>query len=219
MSAARGRRKLSRWQTRCPRLDVDGVYDGWMGTIPPEKRHFCGGPGIAWTSWLFCRLITASVICCGCAGACVGAGVSVSVRASERGRKKVMCSKGGRGFGSEAQGVARLPMACQGQRDKQTAAPETHRQRERVERFARAVVETASGGLTWWNRRRLDQRGSRAEQEAVEQGGSAEDKRLQIEDKAHDLEGLRPGQGIRPLARMGLDRWKRCDWPGRLCVC
>lgn len=57
------------------------------------------------------------------------------------------------------------------------------------------------------------------EQEAVEQGGPAEDKRLQIEDKAHDLEGLRPGQGIGPLARMGLDRWKRCDWPGRLCVC
>lgn len=65
----------------------------------------------------------------------------------------------------------------------------------------------------------MDERGSRGEQEAVEQGGSAEDKRLQIEDKAHDLEGLRPGQGTGPLERMGLDRWKRCDWPGRLCVC
>lgn len=64
-----------------------------------------------------------------------------------------------------------------------------------------------------------DSQTARAEQEAVEQGGPAEDKRLQIEDKAHDLEGLRPGQGIGPLARMGLDRWKRCDWPGRLCVC
>lgn len=74
-------------------------------------------------------------------------------------------------------------------------------------------------GFTWWNRRRVDERGSRGEQEAVEQGGPAEDKRLQIEDKAHDLEGLRPGQGTGPLARMGLDRWKRCDWPGRLCVC
>lgn len=82
------------------------------------------------------------------------------------------------------------------------------------------MVDTGSGGcFTWWNRRRADERGSRAEQEAVEQGGSAEDKRLQIEDKAHDLEGLRPGQGTGPLARMGLDRWKRCDWPGRLCVC
>lgn len=49
--------------------------------------------------------------------------------------------------------------------------------------------------MTWWNRRRVDERGSRAEQEAVDQGGPAEDKRLQIEDKAHDLEGLRPGQG------------------------
>lgn len=113
-------------------------------------------------------------------------------------------------------------MACQGLRDKQTAAAETRRLTGRVERFGLAVGGghgLPGGCSTWWNRRRVDERGSRAEQEAVDQGGPAEDKRLQIEDKAHDLEGLRPGQGTGPLARMGLDRWKKCDWPGRLCVC
>lgn len=111
-------------------------------------------------------------------------------------------------------------MASQGRRDKQTAAAETGRLTGRGERFGRAGGgDGPRGSFTWWNRRRVDERGSRAEQEAVEQGGPAEDKRLQIEDKAHDLEGLRPGQGTGPLARMGLERWKRCDWPGRLCVC
>lgn len=132
-----------------------------------------------------------------------------------------MCSKGGRGFRGQA-----------GVRTSSNGLPGTERQADgsgrdtQADRQSRALrarsgwwTRAPGGCLTWWNRRRVDERGSRAEQEAVDSGGRAEDKRLQIEDKAHDLEGLRPGQGTGPLARMGLDRWKRFDWPGRLCVC
>lgn len=144
-----------------------------------------------------------------------------------------MCSKGGRGFGGQAgvrtssNGLSEEAWARQA--DGSGRDTQADRQSRALRSRSSAVGGGGSGGrtrapgwmmgFTWWNRRRVDERGSRGEQEAVEQGGPAEDKRLQIEDKAHDLEGLRPGQGTGPLARMGLDRWKRCDWPGRLCVC
>ena len=198
---------------------------GWA-QIPPEqeeskKRHFGVGQESLGPRG-FVSINNSQCYCRGRVGACGG-------RERGSGRASVWAKES-----DVLQGWSRLWRPGRGAdvfqwpvRDGETSRRQRQRNRRladstgNTERFGRAaVVGTGAGGaFTWWNRRRVDERGSRAEQEAVEQGGSAEDKRLQIEDKAHDLEGLRPGQGRRPLARMGLDRWKRCDWSGRLCVC
>lgn len=105
-------------------------------------------------------------------------------------------------------------MGCRGEGEAEAEA-----ERERDERFGwGSQNRRRAGGLASNKQEPLPEK-TGGNSRASSRVGRQRDKRLQIEDKAHDLEGLRPRQGIGPLARMGLDGCKRCDWPRRLCVC